>query len=71
MSAASFLRRLLGRPRPDVEARTQHLVRLCESLLGERGEVSGAALAREAFAAWQALDERGRTQFFDILAEEF
>ena len=71
MSAASFLRRLLGRPRPDVEARTQHLVRLCESLLGERGEVSGAALAREALAAWQALDERGRTQFFDILAGEF
>lgn len=71
MSAASFLRRLLGRPRPDVAARTQHLVRLCESLLGERGEVSGAALAREALAAWQALDARGREQFFDILAQEF
>jgi len=71
LSAASFLRRLLGRPRPDVEARTQHLVRLCEALLGERGEVSGAALAREALAAWQALDARGREQFFDILAEEF
>ena len=71
MSAASFLRRLLGRPRPNVEAGTLHLVRLCESLLGERGEVSGAAMARDALAAWQALDERGRTQFFDIVAEEF
>lgn len=71
MSAASFLPRLLGRPRPNVEAGTQHLVRLCESLLGERGEVSGAAMARDAPAAWQALDERGRTQFFDIVAEEF
>ena len=44
---------------------------LCEALLGERGEVSGAALAREALAAWQALDERGREEFFDVLAKEF
>jgi malonyl-CoA decarboxylase len=71
MSAASFLRRLLGRLRPDVGQRTQHLVSLCEALLGERGEVSGAALAREALAAWKALDERGREEFFDILAQEF
>jgi len=71
MSAASFLRRLLGRTRPGVGQRTQHLVSLCEALLGERGEVSGAALAREALAAWQALDERGREEFFDILAREF
>jgi malonyl-CoA decarboxylase len=71
MSAASFLRRLLGRPRQGVSQRTQHLAMLCEALLGERGEVSGAALAREALGAWQALDEAGRQEFFGILAREF
>jgi malonyl-CoA decarboxylase len=71
MSAASFLRRLLGRPRPDIGRHAQHLVSLCEALLGERGEVSGAALAREALAAWKALDERGREEFFGVLAKEF
>ncbi len=71
MSAASFLRRLLGRPRTGVGRNTQHLVSLCEALLGERGEVSGAALAREALVAYQGLDERCREEFFDILAQEF
>jgi malonyl-CoA decarboxylase len=71
MSAASFLRRLLGRPRPEIGQRAQRLVSLCEALLGERGEVSGAALAREALAAWKALDERSREEFFGVLAKEF
>ena len=71
MSAASFLRRLLGRSRSGVGRDTQHLVSLCEALLGERGEVSGAALARQALAAYQALDQRSREEFFDILAQEF
>ena len=71
MSPASFLRRLLGRMRPGTDQRVQHLVSLCEALLGERGEVSGAALAREAVAAYRTLDERGREQFFDVLAEQF
>jgi len=70
MSAASFLRRLLGRSR-NVGGNVQHLVSLCEALLGERGEVSGAALARQALAAWPALDQRGREEFFDVLAKEF
>ena len=70
MSAASFLRRLLGRSRA-VGHTTQHLVALCEALLGERGEVSGAAVARDALAAWKALDERSRNEFFDVLAKEF
>jgi malonyl-CoA decarboxylase len=71
MSAASFLRRLLGRSRAGIGQNTRHLVTLCESLLGERGEVSGAALAVQALAAYQALDERGRGEFFDALAQEF
>lgn len=71
MSAASFLRRLLGRPHPDLEPRARHLIALCETLLGERGEVSGAVLAREALAAYAGLDERGRAAFFDVLGGEF
>ena len=71
MSAASFLRRLLGRSRAGVGRDTQHLVSLCEALLGERGEVSGAALARQALTAYQGLDERSREEFFDVLAQEF
>ncbi|HUK04609.1 MAG TPA: malonyl-CoA decarboxylase [Burkholderiales bacterium] len=71
MSAASFLRRLLGRERPAAGHRVQYLVSLCEALLGERGEVSGAALAREAVAAYETLDERSCDQFFDALAHEF
>ncbi|MBC7802491.1 MAG: malonyl-CoA decarboxylase [Candidatus Parcubacteria bacterium] len=71
MSASSFLRRLIGRLRPGLDRRTQHLATLCEALLGERGEVSGAALAREALAAYQSLDDRGRHEFFHVLAEDF
>jgi malonyl-CoA decarboxylase len=71
MTAASFLRRLLGKMRPGVNHHTQHLVSLCETLLGERGEVSGAVLARDALAVYRLLDERGREEFFNILASEF
>src|SRR3970040_2305639 len=71
MSPASFLPRLLGRSRAGVGRNTQHLVSLCEALLGERGEISGAALARQALAAYLGLDERGREEFFDTLAQEF
>ncbi len=70
MSPASFLRRLLGRSSAAAQS-TQHLVSLCGALLGGRGEVSGAALARQALAAYLALDERGRDEFFDALAQEF
>jgi malonyl-CoA decarboxylase len=71
VSPASFLRRLLGRERPPVGQAAAHVVALCEALMGDRGEISGAALAREALAAYQALDERGREEFFDVLGREF
>src|SRR6185436_14392682 len=71
MRAPSFLRRLFGRLRPGVDQRVQRLVSLCEALMGDRGEVSGAALARDALAAYRALDARGREEFFDLLARDF
>jgi len=71
VSALGFLRRLLGRLRPGLSQGTERLVALCESLLGERGEVSGAALAREALGAYRGLDDAARAQFFDILSEDF
>jgi len=71
MNAVSFLRRLLGRDRPRVGERVQRLVSLCEALLGDRGEVSGAALAREVVAAYETLDERSCDDFFEVLAHEF
>ena len=39
--------------------------------MSERGEVSGARLAREALAAYQALEPSAAALFFDLLAEEF
>jgi malonyl-CoA decarboxylase len=44
---------------------------LCESLIAERAEFAGAALAREALAAYQQLDGRCRAEFFDVLARAF
>ena len=66
-----MLRRVLGRLRPGIRQRTEHLVSLCEALLGERGEVSGAALAREALAAYHGLDGHDREELFDVLSEAF
>jgi malonyl-CoA decarboxylase len=50
---------------------TRKTVALCHALLSERGEASGAALAREALAAYRMLSGPGLTAFFDVLAEEF
>jgi malonyl-CoA decarboxylase len=49
----------------------QRAVQLCHALLSERGEVSGARLAREALAAYESLDEEAAESFFDLLADEF
>ena len=50
---------------------TRRTVALCHALLSERGEASGAAVAREALAAYRMLSGPALTAFFDILAEEF
>ena len=70
MSATSFLRRLLGR-HDGIDRRTQQLVALCEALLAERAEYTSTALARDALAAYQDLDERCREEFFDVLARHY
>ncbi|GAA0566685.1 malonyl-CoA decarboxylase [Craurococcus roseus] len=45
--------------------------RLAEALLSERGEASGAAVARELLAASRELDEAGRTELYRFLAANF
>jgi malonyl-CoA decarboxylase len=71
MSAMSFLRRLLGAKHNGVERPTQDLLSLCDALLSERGEYASTALARDALAAYQDLNERQRDEFFDALARNY
>jgi malonyl-CoA decarboxylase len=73
-----FLNRLFGgRNKPPRSApRASHraarrAIELSHALMSERGEVSGARVAREALAAYQALDPVAVAVFFDLLAEEF
>ncbi len=47
------------------------LTDLCRQLLEHRGEASGLALASEITAAYKALDDAARPEFFDSLAREF
>ena len=47
------------------------LLSLCESLLSESGEYASTALARDALAAYQALDDHLRGEFFDVLARHY
>ena len=51
-------------------ASARRAIALCHALLSERGEVSGARLAREALAAYKSLDASAVTAFFDLLVEE-
>jgi len=75
----SLLQRLLGSngppPRPGLSRAAvnsaRRAVALCHALISERGEVSGARLAREALGAYAALDEATVALFFDLLVEEF
>ncbi|MFN7087026.1 MAG: malonyl-CoA decarboxylase [Burkholderiales bacterium] len=76
MDAPSFFKRIMRSVvRPDEKARGERLARqtigLCRALLSERGEVSGAALARETLAAYHALPETALPALFDLLASEF
>jgi malonyl-CoA decarboxylase len=54
-----------------VQRRADRLARLLRTLISERGEASGAALARQAVAAYQGLDAGARMHFFQLLARDF
>jgi len=71
MGATSFLRRLLSGGQGGVDRRVHQLLSLCESLLAESGEYASTALARDALAAYQGLDEHLRGEFFDVLARHY
>jgi len=76
MNAPSFIKRLLRNAlHPNERARAhrkaKETIELCHALLSERGEVSGAALARETLAAYRNLPETALPSFFDLLVSEF
>src|SRR3954463_16044331 len=71
MSAASFLRKLIGAGRGGMDRRTEELLSLCSALLSESGEYASTALAREALVAYEALDEPSRDEFFEAPPPHF
>ena len=77
MNTPSFLKRLLRSVAAPVDsARTadrkaREAIVLCHALLSERGEVSGAALARDALAAYDALPANAFQSYINLLATEF
>src|SRR5258708_34367805 len=73
-----FVQRLLGctPPRPGAPSRAavrsaRRAASICHELQSQRGEVSGAFIAREALTAYQSLDEPALEAFFTILVKEF
>jgi malonyl-CoA decarboxylase len=74
MKTPAFIKRLFAPAAPiasKADRHTRKTVSLCHALLSERGEASGAALAREALAAYRMLSGPALAAFFDVLAEEF
>jgi len=68
VEARAFLRRLFGRGE---RATAVTALALCRALLSERGEASGATLARETLRVIESLDAEQRERLFDALAGEF
>ncbi|MCC7483629.1 MAG: malonyl-CoA decarboxylase [Burkholderiales bacterium] len=76
MSTGSFLKRIIGEivhPSESARAtrRARNVLGIARSLLSERGEVSGAALARELLAEYERLPQAAHPVFFDLLVTEF
>jgi malonyl-CoA decarboxylase len=65
------LRPRAGRRSREGQPQAEEALRLCEALLSERGEVSGARVATDLIAAYRALDAAGRDAFFDLLSDSF
>src|SRR6185503_16206119 len=70
MSAASFLRKLIGGGSRD-DRRVEELLSHCSALLAESGEYASMAIAGQALAGYKALDDAARERFFDILSREY
>ncbi len=76
---ASLIRRLVGSisqaasgiTRSKDERRADRLARLLRTLISERGEATGAALARRSLSMYAGLESEGRLRFFEILARDF
>jgi malonyl-CoA decarboxylase len=64
----SFKRRRFLRTAP---AGAQQAIALCQSLLSERGEVSGARIAAEILALYESFDGAAQAAFFDLIEEQF
>jgi malonyl-CoA decarboxylase len=60
-----------GIVRPQAERRAERLSSVLRTLISERGEASGAALARRAVGLYRGLDAPGRAHFFGALARDF
>ncbi len=77
MNTRAFLKRLLRSVAAPVDSarsadrKAREAVELCHALLSERGEVSGAALARDALAAYDALPANAFQPYISLLAKEF
>jgi malonyl-CoA decarboxylase len=71
----AFIDRLVGTlaaaTRTRGERRAVRLAKLLRTLISERGESSGALMARRAVALYNGLDEEGRGLFFELLARDF
>ena len=60
-----------GFVRSPQQRRAQRLARLLRTLISEKGEATGAVLARRAVALYRGLEEEGRLAFFERLAADF
>ena len=74
MESPAFIKRFFAKAAVTgnkADRHTRRTVALCHALLSEHGEASGAALAREALAAYRTLCGPALSAFFDVLAREF
>ena len=76
-AAKSFLDRIVGSlaatgiVRTPAQRRADRLATLLRTLITEKGEASGAMMARRALALYRGLDAPGRLHFFQNLTRDF
>jgi malonyl-CoA decarboxylase len=60
-----------GFVRTPTQRRADRLATLLRTLISERGEASGALMARRALSLYRGLDAAGRVRFFEALVRDF